>query len=272
VVDCRNDYKCKEQGVAGYPGQGGNAGAGRRSAAAKKMKRARAKRAVGRSPGKSVPAGRPKTLVRGAAASRTAGTPGPEAAPRSFREGVERSLFDRATKLIQRSLKQMSTEQIERAIAAPTPAATVVEVLNAAPEVGLARETATTRALARGAAAKQEMIQAAGGCLSSGEVATLLGKSVSAVNQRRARNQILAVPLSGGEWGFPAAQFASEDLRGGVAEVVSSARAMNPWVLLSVLLDRVPGTGARIIDSLDRAEVREDALSRVRSYGEHGAS
>ncbi|HEX2202874.1 MAG TPA: hypothetical protein VHG91_06240 [Longimicrobium sp.] len=193
-------------------------------------------------------------------------------APRSFREGVERSLLDRATNLFRTSLRQMTTEQIQRAIAAPTPAATVVEVLNAAPEAGLARETATTRALARGAAAKQEMIQAAGGCLSSGEVAKLLGKTVSAVNQRRARNQILAVPLSGGEWGFPASQFSSEDLRGGIAEVVSAARAMSPWVLLSILLDRVPGSEARIIDSLDDPGVMEDVLSRVRSYGEHGAS
>lgn len=166
----------------------------------------------------------------------------------------------------------MTLEQIQRAIAAPTPAATVVEVLNAAPEAGLARETATTRALARGAAAKQEMIQASGGCLSSSEVAKLLGKTVSAVNQRRARNQILAVPLSGGEWGFPASQFSAGDLRSGVATVVSAAETMNPWVLLSILLDRVPGSDARIIDSLDAAAVMDDVLARVRSYGQHGAA
>jgi len=166
----------------------------------------------------------------------------------------------------------MTVEQIQRAIAAPTPAATIVEVLNAAPEVGLARETATTRALARGAAAKQEMIQAAGGCLSSGDVAKLLGKTVSAVNQRRVRNQILAVPLSGGEWGFPASQFSTGDLRNGIAEVVSIARTMNPWVLLSILLDRVPGSESRIINSLDAPGVMEDVVARVRSYGQHGAS
>lgn len=214
--------------------------------------------------------GRRKTLVRGA------GLRWPDAfgyqPPRSFREGVERSLVGKATHLLRASLKQMSTEQIERAIAAPTPAATVVEVLNAALDVGLARETATTRSLARGAAAKQEMLQTGGGCLSSSEVAKLLGKTVSAVNQRRARNQILAVPLSGGEWGFPARQFASGDLRRGIAEVVSTAGSMNPWVLLSILLDRVPGSELRIIDSLDNPEVMEDIRTRIRSYGQHGAS
>lgn len=215
--------------------------------------------------------GRPKVLVRGAGLSRNPAA-GRYEAPRSFREGVERSLVSKATDLFRRSLKQMTVEQIERAIAAPTPAATVVEVLNAAPEVGLARETSTTRALARGAAAKQEMIQAAGGCLSSGEVAKLLGKTVSAVNQRRARNQILAVPLSGGEWGFPANQFSSNDLRSGIANIVSAAGTMNPWVLLSILLDRVPGSESRIIDSLEESEVMEDVLARIRSYGQHGGS
>jgi hypothetical protein len=116
------------------------------------------------------------------------------------------------------------------------------------------------------------MIQAAGGCLSSGDVAKLLGKTVSAVNQRRVRNQILAVPLSGGEWGFPASQFSTGDLRSGIAEVVSIARTMNPWVLLSMLLDRVPGSESRIIDSLEAPGVMDDVVARVRSYGQHGAS
>jgi hypothetical protein len=214
---------------------------------------------------------RPKFAVRGAGRSRGSNVPVHET-PRSFREGVEHSLVEKVTALFRRSLKQMSVEEIQRAIAAPSPAATIVEVLNAAPEIGLARETATTRALARGAAAKQEMLQAAGGCLSSGDVARLLGKTVSAVNQRRARNQILAVPLSGGEWGFPASQFSSGDLRGGIAELVSSAGTMNPWVLLSILLDLVPGSGATIIDSLDDPEVMQDVLTRIRTYGEHGAS
>ncbi|HST57961.1 MAG TPA: hypothetical protein VLK84_04720 [Longimicrobium sp.] len=185
---------------------------------------------------------------------------------------MERSLVDKATNLFRMSLKQMTAEQITKAIAAPTPMGTVVEVLNASPEIGLAKETATMRALARGAAAKQEMLRVANGCLSSGDVAKLLGKTVSAVNQRRARGQILAVPLSGGEWGFPARQFASGDLRGGIAEIVSAAGTMSPWVLLSILLDRVPGSDVVIIDSLDRPDIVQDVLMRVRTYGQHGAA
>lgn len=191
---------------------------------------------------------------------------------KSFREGIEQSLEERVVSGIRASLRLMTPEQLQRAVAAPTPAATVVEVLNAAPDAGLQRETATMRALARGAAAKQAMIGAAGGLMSSGEVARLLGISVSAVNLRRARNTILALPLAGSEWGFPARQFTTGDLRRGVAEVVRAAGTMSRWVLLSILIDTIPTSGTTLLESLEQPEVLDDVLSRVGSYGEHGAS
>lgn len=195
------------------------------------------------------------------------------AEPASLREMIERSLESRATAGFRESLGRMTLEQLQRAVAAPTAAGTVVEVLSAAPDVGLPTETAMTRALARGAVAKQEMLQEAGGCLSSGEVARLLGITVSGVNLRRARNAILAVPLSGGEWGFPARQFEGGELRAGVAEVVRRAASLDRWVLLSILLDPVPAMGGEvIIDHLDQPEVRGDVFARIDSYGEHVAS
>lgn len=196
-----------------------------------------------------------------------------ETEPASLRELIERSLESRATMGFRESLGRMTLEQLQRAVAAPTAVGTVVEVLSAAPDVGLPRETAMTRALARGAVAKQEMIQEAGGCFSSGEVARLLGITVSGVNLRRARNAIMAVPLSGGEWGFPARQFEGSELREGVAEVVRHAGSMNRWVLLSILLDPAPGAdGELIIDRLDQPGVRGDVLARIGSYGEHVGS
>ncbi|MBD0321304.1 MAG: hypothetical protein ICV87_13275 [Gemmatimonadetes bacterium] len=189
----------------------------------------------------------------------------------SFREGIVRSLQDRSFGIIQEAIERMTAEDIQRAVAAPTAAATVVEVLSASPEVGLARETATTRALARGALVKQEMIEAAGGCLTSSQVARLLGIGVTAVNNRRARRTILAVPLSGGEFGFPARQFAEHEVRPGIADVVKAAEGLGPWVLLSILLDGAKG-GSALMDRLDDPVVRQDVLRRVRSYGTQGGA
>jgi len=192
---------------------------------------------------------------------------------KSFREGIERALASRAAEIFRTALQRMTTEQLQSAVGASTAAGTIVEVLNASPDVGLRKETAMTRALARGAVAKQEMIQEAGGCFSSGEVARLLGITPSGVNLRRSRNTILAVPLSGGEWGFPARQFHDGELRPGLAEVLRAASDKNPWWLLSILLDPVPGSKDTVLlDALDRPEVLGDVLTRLATYGEQGGS
>lgn len=192
---------------------------------------------------------------------------------KSFREGIEQSLENRMVEIFRTALKRMTTEQLQSAVGASTAAGTIVEVLNASPDVGLRKETAMTRALARGAVAKQEMIQEAGGCFSSGEVAKLLGITQSGVNLRRSRNTILAIPLSGGEWGFPARQFQDGELRPGLAEVLRAASDKNPWWLLSILLDPVSGSKDTVLlDALDRPEVRADVLNRIATYGEQGGS
>jgi hypothetical protein len=190
------------------------------------------------------------------------------------RQSVEASLLRRVEKTIRDSLSGMSAADLYRAMEAPTPAATVAQIISAAPDVGLPAESAWTRALARGAARKQDLIARAGGCFSSGEVAELLGISVSAVNQRKNKHRsILAVPLSGGEWGFPARQFVDGDVRGGVADVIRAAVDMNPWVLLSILLDDAGESGRpAVLDRLDDESVRADVLQRVRSHGEHVAA
>jgi DNA-directed RNA polymerase specialized sigma24 family protein len=191
-----------------------------------------------------------------------------------LRQALEDSLLRRVESTIRAALGRMTIPDLLRAVEAPSPAATVAQIINAAPDVGIDQESAWTRALARGAARKQEMLQRAGGVLSSGQVAELLGITVSAVNQRKNRHRsILAVPLSGGEWGFPARQFADGAVRDGVAEVVREAAAMSPWVLLSILLDdaSVEG-GTTLLDRLDDPTVRADVLHRVRTYGEHVAA
>ena len=190
------------------------------------------------------------------------------------RERLESALLRRVERTIRDSLSQMSESDLMEAVEARTPAATVAQIISAAPEVGLPADSAWTRALARGAARKQDLITRGGGCLTSGQTANLLGISVSAVNQRKNKHRsILAVPLSGGEWGFPARQFVYGDVRSGVADVVRAAGDMNPWILLSILLEEGGEEGGPVLlDLLDDPAIRTDVLQRVRSHGEHVAA
>lgn len=191
---------------------------------------------------------------------------------RSTRAALEASLLRRMDGLLKESVGRMTEPELMRAVEAATPAATVVQVIAASPDVGLAREPGWTQALARGAVRKQQLIERAGGCYSSSEVAALIGITVSAVNLRKKRGRILAVPLSGGESGFPARQFAETEVRAGVAEVVKAAGEMNAWVLLSILLNPVDDAdGPVLLDRLDDEAVRADVLARIRGYGVHGA-
>lgn len=209
-----------------------------------------------------------------AAAQRASFAPEEPARGLQARLDLEEALLRRVEGSLRASLRRMSPSELMRAVEAPSPAATVAQIISAAPDVGMDEESAWTRALARGAARKQEMIQRAGGVLSSSEVAELLGVTVSAVNQRKNRHRsILAVPLSGAEWGFPARQFVDGDVRPGVAEVVRGAADMNPWVLLSILLDDSDQEGGpTLLDRLDDEAVRRDVLQRVRTWGEHIAA
>ena len=190
------------------------------------------------------------------------------------RQELEEALLRRVEGSLRASLRRMTSSELMRAVEAPSPAATVARIISATPDVGMPDESAWTRALARGAARKQEMIQRAGGVLTSSEVAELLGITVSAVNQRKNRHRsILAVPLSGGEWGFPARQFVDGAIRDGVAEAVREAADLNPWVLLSILLDDVSEEGGpTLLDRLDDPAVRADVLHRVETYGEQLAT
>lgn len=190
------------------------------------------------------------------------------------RQELEEALLRRVEGSLRAALRRMTPSELMRAVEAPSAAATVAQIISAAPDVGMEEESAWTRALARGAARKQEMIQRAGGVLSSGQVAELLGITVSAVNQRKNRHRsILAVPLSGGEWGFPVRQFVDGAVREGAAEVVRAAGEMNPWVLLSILLDNAGADGGpTLLDRLDDPAVRADVLHRVATYGEHIAT
>ncbi|HZG44220.1 MAG TPA: hypothetical protein VEY93_14825, partial [Longimicrobium sp.] len=73
--------------------------------------------------------------------------------------------------------------------------------------------------------------------------------------------------------GFPVRQFVDGDVRRGVAEIVRAAADMNPWVLLSILLDDAGAHGGpAVLDRLDDDSVRADILQRVRSHGEHVAA
>jgi hypothetical protein len=188
------------------------------------------------------------------------------------------SLVNRVQRWLAGSLDQMSDEELLKLVEAQSPAETIAELLVATP-ARRAADDDWTDLLLRGAEAKNEIARLAGGLLSSSQAAEVLRISVPGVKQRLERGKLLAVPLPGGQRGFPALQFQQNGhVRKGVAEVAAAGAHLDPWALLAILVDEDDdeeddgASGETLLERLDDEAVLTDVLSRLASYGEHAAA
>ena len=126
-------------------------------------------------------------------------------------------------------------------------------------------------AMARGTAVKQELLKSAGGGLTSTQVARALGLTRQAVDKRRSRRALLAVPTGSGEYLYPACQFTLRGVIPGFETLLQAFQIRNPWTQLSGLLAPVPGAGGKtVLEALKAGEV-EKAMAVVASFGEQAA-
>jgi hypothetical protein len=139
----------------------------------------------------------------------------------------------------------------------------------AAPKAAAVRDPLAA-ARVRGLAARERLINRAGGLLRVGEAAERLGVSTQAVNGRRSRKTILAIPMPNGEWVYPACQIAEYGLVPGIEAFVRAFQDADPWTRLAVLLapsDRYDGKSA--LELLIEGKVAE-ARSIAATYGGRG--
>jgi hypothetical protein len=187
--------------------------------------------------------------------------------------GVRSSLVSRVERWLRNSLGRMSDAEVLRAVEAQSPAETIAEILVAAPDARAASADDWAELLLRGAEAKRDIAELVGGLLTSSQAASVLNISVPGVKQRVERHKLLAMPLPGGQWGFPALQFGEDGhVRAGVAEVARAGAHVDPWALLSILVDDVEDRkGGMLLERLDERAVLDDVLNRLATYGEHVA-
>jgi hypothetical protein len=187
--------------------------------------------------------------------------------------GVRSSLVSRVERWLSRALERMSDAEVLKVIEAQSPAETIAEILVATPDARAASDGDWAELLLRGAESKRQIAAFVGGLLTSSEAARLLGISIPGVKQRMERHKLFALPLSGGQWGFPALQFAGDGhVRPGVPEVAKAGAHVDPWTLVSILVDDVEDErGGMLLERLDEPAVLSDVLNRLATYGEHVA-
>ena len=189
------------------------------------------------------------------------------------REALAQAFLKRSVKMLERVSSSASSEALKSALSSPTDVGGVATLLSdlAPLDVDLSAVDPFVEAMALGAAIRQELLTSGGGGLTSSQVSSALGITRQAVDKRRIRHALLAVPNGSGEYLYPACQFTSAGVIPGLEDVLRAFQIRSPWTQLSALLAPAPALGGRtILDALKSGAI-ERAIAIAASFGEQAA-
>lgn len=185
---------------------------------------------------------------------------------------LAQTFVQRSTRMLQRVSRAAPLGVLKTALESATDIGGVAALLSDLAPLGmdLSAVDPLSEAMARGVAAKQRLLKEAGGALTSARVAQGLGLTRQAVDKRRSRRALLAVPVGSGDYLYPACQFTEDGVIPGFAEVLQAFAVENPWTQLSALLAPAPALrGRSILTALKRGE-RPAAVAVAAAFGEQG--
>jgi hypothetical protein len=188
-------------------------------------------------------------------------------------QALARTFLRRSVKMLERLSSAASPETLQAALCSATDVGGVASLLSDVAPLGLDLSSVDpfAEAMARGVAVKQELLGRAGGGLTSSQVARALGITRQAVDKRRRRRSLLAVPAGSGEYLYPACQFTGQGVAPSLERVIRAFPVESPWTQLSMLIEPAPALGGRtILEALQAGDVSK-ALDVVAGFGEQGA-
>jgi hypothetical protein len=193
--------------------------------------------------------------------------------PDSARQALAQAFLARSVKMLERVSSNASSEALRSALSSPTDVGGVASLLSDLAPLGvdLSAVDPFLEAMARGSAIKRDLLTGGGGGLTSSQVASALGITRQAVDKRRLRRALLAVPNGSGEYVYPACQFTSDGVIDGLEEVLRAFQIQSPWTQLSVLLASAPALGGKTILEALRSGAVERAVAIAASFGEQAA-
>src|ERR1039458_5443090 len=169
--------------------------------------------------------------------------------PDSARQALSEAFLACSVKMLERVSSSASSEALQSALSAPTDVGGVASLLSDLAPLGvdLSAVDPFLEGMAPGCANRRDLLPGAGGGLTSSQVASALGITRQAVDKRRIRRALLAVPNGSGEYVYPACQFTSDGVIAGLEEVLRAFQMQSPWTQLSVLLASAPALGGKTI-------------------------
>ena len=191
----------------------------------------------------------------------------------SARQALAQAFLKRSVKMLERVSSSASSEALKSALSSPTDVGGVASLLSDLAPLGvdLSAVDPFMEAMARGAAIKRELLTSGGGGLTSSQVSRVLGITRQAVDKRRIRRALLAVPNGSGDFVYPACQFTSDGVINGFEEVLRAFQIRSPWTQLSMLLASAPALGGKTIFETLKSGAIERATAIAASFGEQAA-
>ncbi len=182
------------------------------------------------------------------------------------------TFYSRVLRAFRRLESDLPSTLIDEATAAPTDYLVAVEALSSSPETTqLIAEDPLIAAKFRGLKRKQQMLEAAGGALTSEQVSEVLGISRQAVDKRRGSNQLLGLTQGRRGYSYPSFQFEDGKTITGLEEVLGELKDLDPWMQMVFFTS----PNERLEGKTPREQLRKELVNEVkaaaRGYGEQGA-
>ena len=152
-------------------------------------------------------------------------------------DSVQAAFLRRAMSALERITAAAPSKALTAALAAPTGAGTLAQILSHPEFIGeaVADLDPLVPALARNVEHRDQLLQRAGGVLSAEAAGKITGITRQAIDKRRRSKAILAV-REGSDWKYPACQFQNGEVLPGIAEVVRGLEGQGAWAILDFLL------------------------------------
>ncbi len=187
-------------------------------------------------------------------------------------DSAHKIFLERAFEAVIQLTQTLPSSALEETAAADSHLLVLLRALQS-PEVLLELERCEPLAspYLHGLKAQQEMIQHAGGLMTSDQASRFLGVTRQAVDKRRQSGKLIAIPLGKRGFGYPACQFDSKGAIRGLDEVLAALNAADGWMQLVFLLSANTDLDDASPLDLLRGNRCSPVVEAARRFGVHGA-
>ena len=196
-----------------------------------------------------------------------------EPARRAARETdpLRQAALIRAVSAVTTLTREQDDTALGDAVAAPSDIQVLWRMLSAPEALDILRpEAPLIDARLRGIAARDDILRAEGGSVDVSAAANIIGISRQALERRRQRHGVLALPVGRRGYRYPVWQFTQSGLLPGLGGVVHTLAQDGAWFTAGWLLTENKRLSGRPLDLLREGKA-DVVLHAALAYGEEGA-